>query len=398
MHMNKKNIFALIIIAAIIIVGFIFYVKNKSDSRDNHTETLPTSLSPENHLLVSESKQIDILRQLFKQEKTDTYDNYPFEYDSDFENFISKTIDQKNNDLKNFNDFKSFFISAVDAYRTQSKQERYTFSPIVYTIPEIEKIKYINKKNSELFDLLLFYKYNPGYFNFLIKQNDANFEELLEALIESTQETKKQLSKEKLDDIYKNLLKNDSYTELQYKFMNYYKICINKSNIETSFEQIKNKFIVTPLLEQLEETSEPGITVASRDTNSIEINLQNLLLGNMIDKMGIGYELTFPVFLNAPSFLSFEIILPGLKTFQQKIFLFSLEDGESEYCLSSFMMRDEKDKENKPRTFFNHKDEWWMLDVKDNKPIFVKAVGFNILANGDIQTEKQVLLFYSRAQ
>ncbi|KAF7689116.1 hypothetical protein CDIK_2863, partial [Cucumispora dikerogammari] len=365
--------------------------------RDNHTETLPTSLSPENHLLVSESKQIDILRQLFKQEKTDQYDNYQFKYDPDFENFISKTIDQKNKDLKNFNDFKSFFISAVDAYRTQSKQENIS-SPIVYTIPEIEKIEYIIEKNPVLFYLLLTYKHYPGYFNFLIKQNDANFKQSLKALIESTRETKKQLSEGQLDDIYENLLKNDSYAGLQYKFMHYYKICINKSNIETSFEQIKNEFIVTPLLKQLKETSDPTITVGSRDTNPIEINIQNLLFENIIDKIGIGYELTFPVFLNAPLFLNFALKPLGLKTFQQKIFLFSLEDGESEYCLSSFMMSGEKDGGNKPRTVFNHKDEWWMLDVKNNKPIFVKAVGFNILANGDIQTEKKVLLFYSRAQ
>ncbi|KAF7698592.1 hypothetical protein CDIK_1412 [Cucumispora dikerogammari] len=147
MHMNKKNIFALIIIAVIIIAGFIFYVKNKSVSRDNHTETLPTSLSPENHLLASESKQIDILRQLFKQKNTEQYDNYKFEYNSDFEKFISETIKQKDNDLKNFNDFKSFFIAAVKAYRTQSKQKKYISNSVRFTIPEIEKLKYIKENN-----------------------------------------------------------------------------------------------------------------------------------------------------------------------------------------------------------------------------------------------------------
>ncbi|KAF7685555.1 hypothetical protein CDIK_3696, partial [Cucumispora dikerogammari] len=138
-------------------------------------------------------------------------------------------------------------------------------------------------------------------------------------------------------------------------------------------------------------------TVAFKDTSSMEINLQNLLLGNIIDKTGIGYELTFPVFLNAPPFLNFFLDFLGSKTFQKKISLFSLEDIEVEYKLTLFMIPVEEDAKTED-VFFKHKDEWKMIDDKNNILSFGETDEFKILANGSFKTEKSVVLFYSKVQ
>ncbi|KAF7685892.1 hypothetical protein CDIK_3359, partial [Cucumispora dikerogammari] len=164
--------------------------------------------------------QKDVLRQLFKQKNTDQYDNYKFKYNSDFEKFISETIKQKDKDLKNFNDFKNFFIAAVKAYRTQSKQEKYISNPVGFTISEIEKFKYIKENNFDMFIYLLLFKTNTGFFNFVINQTKpdfiTDFKKLMESITESTRETEKELTEDQLDDIYANLTENDNYAGLQY--------------------------------------------------------------------------------------------------------------------------------------------------------------------------------------
>ncbi|KAF7685820.1 hypothetical protein CDIK_3430, partial [Cucumispora dikerogammari] len=287
-------------------------------------------------------------------------------------------------------------------YRTQSKQEKYISNSVEFTIPEVEKLKYIKENNFDLFILLLLFKTNTGYFNFVINQTKpdfiTDFKKLMESITESTRETEKVFTKSQLDTFYKKLSEYDNYVVLQYKFIGYYKVCINESICETSFEAIKNEFIVTPLLEQLNATSDPTITVASKDTCLKEINIQNLLLGNIIDKIGIGYELTFPVFLNAPPFLNFCLSTLESKTFQQKIFLFSLEDGKSKYYLSLFTFIDEKHEGNIEIIFFKHKDEWKIINDKNNILSIGETDEFKILANGSFKTEKSVLLFYSKTQ
>ncbi|KAF7685304.1 hypothetical protein CDIK_3947, partial [Cucumispora dikerogammari] len=139
-------------------------------------------------------------------------------------------------------------------------------------------------------------------------------------------------------------------------------------------------------------------TVAFKDTSSMEINLQNLLLGNIIDKTGIGYELTVPVFLNAPHFLNFDLKPFGSKTFQQKISLFSLVDEESEYYLTLFIIIDEKHETNKEKIFFKHKDKWRMSGDKNNTLAIRETNDFKILPNESFKTEKSVILFYSRSR
>ncbi|KAF7687123.1 hypothetical protein CDIK_3041 [Cucumispora dikerogammari] len=341
-----------------------------------------------------------MLRVLFKQKKTDQYDNYKFEYDPDFEKFISETIKQKDNDLKKFNDFKSFFVSAVKAYRTHSKQERYISNPVVgFTIPEIEKLKYTKENNFDLFILLLLFKTNIGYFNFVINQTEpdfiTDFNKFMESITESTRETEKVLTKSQLDAFYREMSGDDNYVVLQYKFIGYYNVFINKSICKTFFEQIKNEFIFTPLLEQAGAGPEHTIIVFSKDTNSMEINLQNLLLVNIINKMEIGCELTFPVFLNAPPFLNFFLEPPVPKIFQKKISLFSLEDIEIEYNLTLFIIYVEKDAKT-GNIFFKHKDEWEMFDDESNILSIGETECFKILGNGDFQTEKEVMLYYSK--
>ncbi|KAF7685109.1 hypothetical protein CDIK_4142, partial [Cucumispora dikerogammari] len=186
------------------------------DNRRNRSNVSFAKLSDQK----KQNIQKDVLRQLFKQKNTDQYDNYKFEYNLDFEKFILETIKQKDNDLKNFNDFKSFFIAAVKAYRTQSKQEKYISNPVGFTIPEIEKFKYIKENNFDLFIYLLLFKTNTGYFNFVINQTKpdfiTDFKKLMESITESTRETEKELTEDQLDDIYANLTENDNYAGLQY--------------------------------------------------------------------------------------------------------------------------------------------------------------------------------------
>ncbi|KAF7698591.1 hypothetical protein CDIK_1413 [Cucumispora dikerogammari] len=217
----------------------------------------------------------------------------------------------------------------------------------------------------------------------------------MESITESTQETEKDLTEDQINAFYKEMSGVENYVVLQYKFMGYYKVCTDRSEDETSFDAIKNELIVTPLLKQDEKSSDPMIIVDSRDTNPMEINLQTLLLGNIIDKIGIGYELTFPVFLNAPPFLRFFLEPPGSKTFQKKISLFSLEDGEVEYNLTLFIIPVGKD----PFTgniFFKHKDEWKRFDDKNNILSIGETDELKILANWSFKTEKSVLLLYSK--
>ncbi|KAF7685108.1 hypothetical protein CDIK_4143, partial [Cucumispora dikerogammari] len=142
------------------------------DNRINRSKQLPFAKLSDQE---KQNAQKDILRALFKQEKADQYDNYKFKYNPDFEKFISETIKQKDKDLKNFNDFKSLFIAAVKAYRTQSKQEKYISNPVGFTISEIEKIKYIKENNFDLFIYLLLFKTNTGFFNFVINQTKPDF-------------------------------------------------------------------------------------------------------------------------------------------------------------------------------------------------------------------------------
>ncbi|KAF7692205.1 hypothetical protein CDIK_2452 [Cucumispora dikerogammari] len=379
--------------------SYIANVKPDTQSLDN--KRIGKFVSLEKFSVQKETnKQKDILKQIFEQQKTNQYDNYQIEYNPDFEEFISKTINQKDKSLKSFKDFKSYIISAVNNYRRESKNERFVFASKEFSIPEPQYIEHIRSIDPYLFSIFCIIKTNAGFTKFLLNKPDVNFIKVFKTLLylttEAADESRNKITGKQLEYIKEKIFEKKNQNLLQHKILGYYKICIDQLNNETSFEKVKGGLVDKAKLEH-RINSYTNIDVVNTNTNLDEINLQNLLFGNKHNKIDGGYELTFPIFLNAPPFLCFALNkLRVHSVFQQKISLFSLEDGEARYNLTGFFGV-EKQTTVFYRPFFKHKNKWqWFNDQNKNQSIEITA-DFKTLNNEDTQ-ECIRFVIYSRIQ
>ncbi|KAF7689890.1 hypothetical protein CDIK_2785 [Cucumispora dikerogammari] len=238
----------------------------------------------------------------------------------------------------------------------------------MFIIAKPENHECIKNIDTELFEILNIVKSNEGILSVLQKQaNQINNIELFNALLrlkaDSSDETKKIIKNAGKNNITKILTVEDSDFSMPYCFFGYYKIQMDANSVETSFGYVDDNTEIPVLLEILAPSFSTAFHLYENNFDNGETNLQNLLFGNKLDKKKNMYEITIPVFLNAPPFLEFD--LNNLKipiTFQQNITLFSLADKQSEYILTGFLCTGFDGPKEKSKAFFKYKGQWQYFD------------------------------------
>ncbi|KAF7689080.1 hypothetical protein CDIK_2900 [Cucumispora dikerogammari] len=313
-----------------------------------------------------------ILKQLFEQQTNKSHDDYDFGKFRTFINFIYDTDEgytKKRDILNSFNDFKNFYTAAVSEFRKKSKVEIEAKDTTDLIIAEPEYIECIKEIDPELFEKLNIVKTNNGILAVLQNQTrKSNKIELFKALLrlraDSYDETEKIIKEADKKDISEILTVAGGALSMLYCFFGYHKLQMNFENVERSFEYVDAKTMGTVVLGRIQKPMLfSSFYLNENNSDSSETNLQNLLLGNKLDKKENGYEITIPIFLNAPLFLVFDLnILKIPITFQQNISLFSLEDKQTEYSLTGFLCTGFDGPKKKSKAFFKYKDQWQYFD------------------------------------
>ncbi|KAF7687118.1 hypothetical protein CDIK_3045 [Cucumispora dikerogammari] len=355
-------------------------------------------------------KQKDILKQIFQQSNAnnssgDVFNRFGGLGYSEYLKFLEYDS-KRGKEIKSFYRFKEFFTSAINAYREKTDSERYVWTNGGFDFSVERYLETVRRFWPKTLDILNLVMANDGIWGFILKRADEETRWLLSLLlilieidkksteyIKCVSEFRRKVSSHIDDAIaYKQYI-----SHMQFYFFGYYKLKINGSGKEISFDRVDTSLIQPVTLRKKTPSFVNSFFLYLNDSSySGEIHLQSLLLGSKTDTVGGGYETTFPVFLNSPPFLTFN--LKELKSsiiFQQDLSLFSLEDGETQYSLTGFLCLTGDEKNSQTRSFFKNKGEWKCLFYSEGKIESLKITSeFKTLY--DKKGFRVTELFYSR--
>ncbi|KAF7690786.1 hypothetical protein CDIK_2636 [Cucumispora dikerogammari] len=318
--------------------------------------------------------------------------------------YLRAELDRNMSKLTSFSLFKSFICKTVEHYRSKNKISQIpSLPPLEKNIKEPFFYERISVEHPILFAYLNMVKTNCRYRKFLLDTNDGNEKKLLESLLENDCEKSNikisDIDAEKIMKIISDYNKN----ELQYLFFGNYAFDIDQIKDRQTFEKVKSSMKQEVSMIEDYNMDDPNMIIHVSSDKSVEANLQDMLWG-IKEKGEIGKEkFIVPIFLNAPSFLTFSFVKKQSEekslTFQQTLSLFSLENGESNYSLTGFVIT-EKTKSYGPdiiNSFFKHDGVWkWFDNGKIIGETELKNLDFNFKTSSEKNTSFEVELFYSR--
>ncbi|KAF7700633.1 hypothetical protein CDIK_0928 [Cucumispora dikerogammari] len=329
----------------------------------------------------------------------------PNEYTNTLKKYLEAELERNMSELTSFPLLKSFICKTVNHYRSKNKIGQIPpLPPLEKNIKEPIYYKKIFDKYPELFAYLNMVKTNCRYRKFLLDTNDGDKKKLLESLLEKDREKSNiGISNENANKILK-IISNYNKNELQYLFFGNYAFDVDQIKDRQTLEEVKSSMKKEVSMIKKYTMDDPYMKIKIPTDKSVEANLQDMLWG--IKKLGENGKEKFivPIFLNASPFLTFKYEKKQNEekslTFQQTLSLFSLENGESKYTLTGFVITEETESDDDPdiiNSFFKHDGVWkWFDNGNIIRETELKNLDFNFKTKSEKNTAFEVELFYSR--
>ncbi|KAF7670528.1 hypothetical protein TCON_2833, partial [Astathelohania contejeani] len=205
----------------------------------------------------------------------------------------------------------------------------------------------------------------------------------------------------KANQILEIIFDYNNKNELQYLFFGNYAFDVDQIKDRQTLEEVKSS--MKKEVSMIYSMYKPNMIIDIPPDKSVEANLQDMLWGFKEKGENGKDKFIVPIFLNSPLFLTFSFNKNQNEekslTFQQTLSLFSLENGESKYSLTGFVIT-EKTKSYDPdiiNSFFKHDGVWkWFDNGNIIRETELKNLDFNFKTKSEKNTAFEVELFYSR--
>ncbi|KAF7702736.1 hypothetical protein CDIK_0419 [Cucumispora dikerogammari] len=321
-----------------------------------------------------------------------------------FEDFLNYEIETRLNKHKSFSLLKSLVTQAAAYYRLENNNiQRPSIPPLERNIKEPIYLKHIASEEPVLFAYLNIIKTNCRYKNFLLETHDEKMKKILIKLLSIHSDNVSIRIDENMAKDFETLIKNPEHiSELQHLFLGSYELNVDDLGVKNTLKKVGST-IGAAVFDNFCYRNEPILDILSPIDTYKEINIQKMLSGLNIKCLDGKEKVVLPFFLNSSPFLTF--YFQKIKecetqlTFQQEISLPSLEDIETKYYLTGFVITEEvEDFSETPsvKFFFKHDGVWKWFDNGNITALPQTDFNFKTRLNRNITFE--VELFYSRVE
>ncbi|KAF7691521.1 hypothetical protein CDIK_2541 [Cucumispora dikerogammari] len=351
MNINKRIFIPIAIVTILTIVAIITYLKLRKATTKRLSEppTLENTLMGKYVILkkpIDQNAEFDnkLLRKLFgsspKHLETTSSTSSGFK-DGDISDFLGERMLQFDNiKEKSFENFKHFVSKETNIYREKQNDKKFEFKPNSEPIEEPIHLDLQKEDYPLSLAELNIIKTNCQLKKFLKKYSVTKNKDIINNLLSLT-------SADSINKLH-NLRGDKSlfdlfvdYGALQFHYFGMYRVTFDESKKENILERVYSEKTNDVFIERSNKRDTPEFDINLPKGMSGDVNLQNVLWGIKKTITSKVTKLTFPILLNAPPFLTFNVELNKgdqlSLTFPQSLLVNTLEEKETLYFLTGVL-------------------------------------------------------------